>query len=134
MKKQQTLATLPNIAAFCLTFEAGSFTKAAEQLSQTPQAVSRAVARLEESIGATLFRRTTRQLHPTDQGRSYYEACKQAMTTLSNAEALLQTRQQSPSGKVRVSLPTTYAQRLLPRMGEFRKKYPTIDVELNISN
>ena len=135
MKKSTTLATLPNLEAFCLTFESSSFTRAAEQLGLTPQAVSRAVARLEASLGVTLFRRTTRQLHPTDQGRAYYEACKQALSALADAEQQLSKRQKTPTGKVRVSAPTTYGHhRLLPTLANFRREFPGVEVELNLSN
>ncbi|HLL20845.1 MAG TPA: LysR family transcriptional regulator, partial [Kofleriaceae bacterium] len=60
MRDPTTLGTLPNLEAFCRTFETGSFSRAAERLGVTPQATSRAVARLETSLGVTLFRRTTR--------------------------------------------------------------------------
>jgi DNA-binding transcriptional LysR family regulator len=135
MKKSNTLATLPNIEAFCLAFEANSFTKAASMIGLTPQALSRAVARLEASLGVTLFRRTTRQLHPTDQGRSYYEACRQAITVLADAEQQLSKRQKNPTGKVRISAPTTYGHhRLLPSLAEFCREFPEVEVEVNISN
>lgn len=135
MKKPNPHATLPNISSFCETFESGSFTKAANALGLTPQAVSRAVARLEASLGVTLFRRTTRQLHPTDQGRAYYEACKQALSTLSTAEESLSRRHKLISGRVRISAPTTYGHhRLLPTFGELRRELPLVDMEVHISN
>jgi len=79
---------LPNLEAFCRTFETGSFTKAAHACGVTPQATSRSVARLEQALGVTLFRRTTRSLAPTPAAREYYERCARALALLSDGEQL----------------------------------------------
>ena len=60
-----------NVEAFCRTYEGNSFTAAARALGVTPQSASRAVARLEAHLGVTLFRRTTRALQPTEDGRAF---------------------------------------------------------------
>ena len=56
--------------------ETGSMTLAAQQLQVTPAAVSAAVQRLEKSLGIRLFERTTRSLHPTDEGLIVIFACQ----------------------------------------------------------
>lgn len=56
--------------------ETGSMTQAAQQLRVTPAAVSAAVQRIENEIGVRLFERTTRSLHPTDEGRVVIEGCR----------------------------------------------------------
>jgi DNA-binding transcriptional LysR family regulator len=135
MKSSASLASLPNLEAFVASVEAGSFSRAAKRLSVTPQATSRAVARLEESLGATLFRRSTRKLEITEQGRSYYEACRDALKVLSSAERGLRDRAQTATGKVRISVATTYGHhRLLPTLAEFRRAHPGIELELNLTN
>ncbi len=132
---QRTLGTLPNLEVFCLTFETGSFTRAAEKLGLTPQATSRAVARLEAALGVTLFRRTTRSLAPTDEARRYYAACHSALATLDEAERELSQGQRAPRGEVRISMPTTYgSHRLLPSLGRFRERFPDIQVVAHVSN
>jgi DNA-binding transcriptional LysR family regulator len=127
--------TLPNIEAFCRTYEAGSFTSAARALGVTPQATSRSVARLERALGVTLFRRTTRSLAPTDQGRRYYDLCVQALSLLSAGERDLASGRASVEGRVRISAPTTYGHhRLVPLLGAFRDRFPAVRVEIDISN
>src|SRR6187399_3364600 len=93
-------SSLPNLEAFCRTFESGSFTKAARLMGVTPQATSRSVARLEQTLGATLFRRTTRSLAPTDAARQYYERCAQALTLLSEGERELGRSDGAAEGRV----------------------------------
>lgn len=127
--------TLPNLEAFCRTYETGSFSEAARSLHVTPQATSRSVARLEASLGVTLFRRTTRSLAPTPAGTRYYERCLQALSILSAAEADLSHRGGALQGRVRISVPTTYGHyRFLPSLGAFRDRYPQLEVEVSISN
>ena len=127
--------TLPNVEAFCRTYETGSFTLAARALAVTPQATSRSVARLEHMLGVTLFRRTTRSLAPTDEAHRYYELCAQALTLLSAGEHELASGRSSPEGLVRISVPTTYGHhRFLPALGMFRERHPRIRVDVHVSN
>lgn len=124
-----------NVEAFCRTYESSSFTAAARALGVTPQSASRAVARLEAHLGVTLFRRTTRALKPTEDGRAYYRSCRQAIEVLRTSALTLSAARTSTSGHVRVSVPTTYGHHiLLPAMVEFRRRFPEITVELHVSN
>ncbi len=127
--------SLPNLEAFCRTFETGSFTKAARLMSVTPQATSRSVARLEEALGTTLFRRTTRSLAPTDAARQYYERCAHALSLLADGERELSQGDEAAEGRVRISVPTTYGHfRLLPALATFAERYPNVRVDVNLSN
>lgn len=126
---------LGSIELFCLAAETGSFTAAATEAGITPAAVSRSVARLEERLGVRLFVRTTRQMRLTEGGRSYYEQCRQALTQLVDAEREVTGEQRTPSGRLRISVPTPYAHyRLLPLLPEFRRRYPQVQVDIHVSN
>lgn len=129
-------ANLSGIQAFCLAYELGNFTEAAKALDVSPQAVSRAVARLEADLGVTLFRRSTRHIHATEQGRLYYTSARDALQALLEAERkLLAEEEDRIEGCVRVLLPTAYAhRRFLPWLARFQNHFPGIDVELTISN
>ena len=129
-------ANLSGIQAFCLAYELGNFTEAAKALDVSPQAISRAVARLEGELGVTLFRRSTRHIHATEHGRVYYASARDALQTLLEAERkLLAEESDLIEGCVRVLLPTAYAhRRFLPWLATFQQHYPGIDVELTISN
>jgi DNA-binding transcriptional LysR family regulator len=128
-------STLPNLLTFCAAFELRSFTKAARQLGVTPQAASRSVSRLEETLSTQLFRRTTRLITPTDAAQAYYKIAKQALAMLSHAEQELGRQTDVRAGVVRVSAPTTYGHhRLLPSLGVFRERFPHIELEIHIGN
>lgn len=127
--------SLGSIELFCLTAELGGFTAAANAAGLTPAAVSRTVARLESRLGAQLFVRTTRKVRMTDGGRAYYEQCKGALAQLVEAERALNGEQRSPTGTVRLSLPTSYGHyRILPLLGTFRKRFPEIELDVQLSN
>ncbi|WP_426115567.1 LysR family transcriptional regulator [Pseudomonas sp. DSP3-2-2] len=126
---------LGSIELFCLAVEHESFTAAANAAGVTPAAVSRSVSRLEERLAVRLFVRTTRQISLTDGGRLYYAQCRQALTQLVDAEREVTGQQQAPSGEIRISAPTPYAHfRLLPRLAEFRRLYPLVQVVVHVSN
>jgi len=128
-------ATLPNLLAFCTTFELGSFSKAARSLGVTPQAVSRSVVRLEETLGVSLFRRTTRSLAATDAARVYYRSARQALDLLARAERELAPSEARLRGRVRVSVPTSYGHhRLLPSLARFRELHPEIALDVHVGN
>jgi DNA-binding transcriptional LysR family regulator len=128
-------ASLPTVLVFCASYELGSFSKAGRQLGITPQAASRAVVRLERSLGTALFRRTTRLITPTDAGRAYFPIARQALDLLASAERVLQHEGQLRGGQVRISAPTTFGHhRLLPFLASFRERYPHIALDVHIGN
>jgi DNA-binding transcriptional LysR family regulator len=123
------------VAIFCKAAELASFTAAAHAMSITPAAVSRSIARLEERLGLKLFRRTTRQVQLTDDGRVYFTQCAAALAQIADAEEAITGQHSEPRGTLRLSVPSTYAHyRLLPRLGAFRVRYPRVELDINISN
>jgi len=126
---------LGNLEVFCRTFELGNFTRAAVDLGLTPQAASRALARLETYLGATLFRRTTRNLEPTDAGRAYYARCRQALDLLSAGERELADVGEGERGEVRISTGTPWGHhRLAARLAAFARAHPNINTTVQIDN
>jgi DNA-binding transcriptional LysR family regulator len=125
---------LGTIAIFCKAAELGSFTAAARALALTPAAVSRSVGRLEERLGNKLFRRTTRSMQLTDDGRQYFAQCRAALAQIEDAERSITGQHAQPRGLLRISVPGTYAHcRLLPRLPAFRARYPLVELDINIS-
>lgn len=133
--KQRALVAARWVELFCAVVEAGSFTSAARALGLTPAAISRAIAKHEEALGALLFRRTTRSMHLTDEGRVYFERCREGLAVLEAAERAVTERESRPRGVVRVSAPTTYGHhRLGPFVAAFVERYPEVEVELHVEN
>ena len=135
MKRHFDDMQLGSIELFCLAAELASFTAAASSAGVTPAAVSRSVGRLEARLGVRLFVRTTRHIRLTDGGKLYYDQCRNALLQLVEAEREVTGNQATPSGPLRISMPTPYAHfRLLPLLAQFRGLYPEVTVEAHISN
>ncbi|MBA4710255.1 LysR family transcriptional regulator [Aquitalea aquatica] len=126
---------ISTIALFCKAAELSSFSAAAEVLGLTPASVSRAIKRLEERLGVRLFSRTTRNVRLTSEGELYWQECRQALEQIAEAERTISGHQKVPSGLLRISVGTLYANfRLLPLLHEFTATYPQIELELSLSN
>jgi DNA-binding transcriptional LysR family regulator len=126
---------LGDVETFIAVVEHGSLTAAAVALATTPSVVSRAVARLEQRLGAQLLRRTTRRQGLTEAGRLYLEQARAAFAQIDEAERAIQGQGGELSGRVRLSVPTTYGHyRLPPLLRRFAERYPRVRVELNIAN
>jgi LysR family transcriptional regulator, regulator for bpeEF and oprC len=70
---------LKSLMIFLRSAQYQSFSEAARQLSMSPWAASRAVARLEEDLGIRLLQRTTRSLTLTEDGTKYFGRYQQIL-------------------------------------------------------
>ncbi len=126
---------LGSIEVFCKAAELESFAATAMALGITAAAVSRSIARLEQRLKVRVFNRTTRQVRLTQDGRGYYEQCKQALEQIQNAERMITGKQKLPSGRLRISVPTTYGHaRLMPLLPKLMALYPDLELDIDISN
>lgn len=127
--------SLHEIELFCLVAQHQGFTAAANKVGLTTAAISRSVSRLETRLGVRLLARTTRQVRLTDAGARFFDQCRQILNQLAEAEHEVTGQQIRPAGLVRISLPTSYGHyRVLPVLPEFARRYPEIELELQITN
>lgn len=90
--------------------ECGSMTLAAQQVNLTPAAVSAGVQRVESALGVRLFERTTRTLHPTEEGRAILDGCEAVTARWQQAVQAAHGGALEVEGAVRLAAPadTTY--------------------------
>ncbi len=117
-------------------FEAGarhlSFTRAAEELHVTQAAVSHQVKALEAHLGYPLFKRMTRKLGLTEQGRVLFPVVSEAFLRI--AEAADDLRSSGDSRTLSVSVtPAFGAKWLVYRLPRFWQKHPDIDLKVHHS-
>lgn len=109
----------------------GSFTKAAELLNMTTSSVSKAVNQLEKSLNVKLLNRTTRHQNLTDSGQLYLGFARQLLAQFKEMEQQVQHQNVEPTGFLRVAMPSALGQFFVsPKLHEFIKVYPKINVEL----
>ena len=125
----RSLPPLTALRAFEVAARLSSFTRAARELHVTPAAVSHQIRGLETYLGVTLFKRTTRHLELTDQGRLAAEQLREGFELLAHGVDQLRARQTRAS--LVVSVTNAFATRwLVPRLGAFAARHPGIDVRL----
>ena len=115
--------------------ESGNFASAANQLSLSPSAVSKAIARLENDIGCKLFHRSTRKIALTAGGQSYYDTAVQVIDNLNDCEAELKENNESPAGVLKLNLPVSYGRLyVVPLLQKFSARYPLIHLEISFDD
>jgi DNA-binding transcriptional LysR family regulator len=126
---------LTGMAVFARVIDAGSFTAAAAQLGMSKSAVSKAIAALEDRLGARLLNRTTRRLALTEVGHAFYERCARIVAEAEEAELAVTRLQLTPRGTLRVNAPMSFgALHLGPALAGFLGRYPDLKVELELSD
>ncbi|WP_275785857.1 LysR family transcriptional regulator [Pararhizobium gei] len=112
---------------FARVAETGSFAEAARHMHMSAPAVTRAVAALEDLIGARLFVRTTRSVKLTEAGTRYFEDCRRILADIAEAEAAAGGSYAKPSGRLSVTASVLFGQMyVLPVVTEFLKTYPAM--------
>lgn len=123
------------IPVFLAAAESTSFSQAAEKLHVTRSAVAKAISRLEDRLGVTLFNRTTRRQSLTDEGSLYYEACRRALDEISLAEDMLEGGKLRASGKLRVSVPVLFGLHCVSSLlSALATENPGLELEMSFSD
>ncbi|WP_211468162.1 LysR family transcriptional regulator [Collimonas silvisoli] len=123
---------LEALRLFTHIVDLGSFTKAAGMLDMPRATATHAMKELEQRLGTRLLERTTRNVKPTLDGRAFYERCCRILADVEDAEASLDTSSANPSGVLRLGLHGTHAtQIILPRLAEFRARYPRLNIAIS---
>ncbi|GHB15055.1 LysR substrate-binding domain-containing protein [Salinicola rhizosphaerae] len=125
-------STLEEQQAFVAVVDCGSITGAAERLSLTVSGVSRMLNRLEKKLETTLMRRTTRRLELTQEGETFLEHCRRILEAVETAEESVGSHHDQPRGRLRINAAPSFMQyTIVPLIGEFRRRYPGITLELD---
>ncbi|TAA20431.1 LysR family transcriptional regulator [Pseudoxanthomonas winnipegensis] len=111
--------------------QAGTLARAAEALGMSPSGVSRALARLEQRIGARLLARTTRTLSLTDEGRRFYERVAPHLAEIEDAALEAGGSADVVRGRLRVNVDPYFSRVLLSRhIAGFMARHPQLSLEL----
>jgi DNA-binding transcriptional LysR family regulator len=133
--ERSVMLDLIQLRAFTRVADLGSVSGAARSLGMPKSSVSRALARLEEALGAALIERSTRHLRLTDAGRVLHRHAARILDDVSEAENAVGSLIGRPSGTLRVSVGFTFAVGpLAPMLPAFLAAYPGVRVVLTVEN
>lgn len=96
------------LEVFIAVAEAGSLAKAGTRLRLSPPAVTRAIAALEDRLGARVFNRTTRSLAMTDVGRQFLDRARRVLADLDAAQKEAAGETALPQGHLTVTASVTF--------------------------
>ena len=123
-----------DMQTFVRIVEAGSITKAAEQLNTVKSAVSRRLSELEKRLGVNLLTRTTRAQTLTASGNNYYQHCLKLIDELKEFESNIKQEHSSLTGRIKLAAPLSFGlAHLGPALRKFNQLHPDImfDVDFN---
>jgi DNA-binding transcriptional LysR family regulator len=127
--------SLPAMQAFRRVVELHSFGAAARSLEMTGGAVSKLVAQLERDLGVRLLHRTTRSVTVSTEGLAFYEDAVRILEDVDTSSEALRNESSAPSGRVKVSLPTSFAICwLASRLPAFMRDHPQIELDVVLSD
>lgn len=130
MEGRRRLPPLNALRAFESAARHLNFSRAADELSVTPGAVSQQIQNLEDYIGAALFKRTPRGLLLTDAAQTALPALREAFDRLAEAASLLTAA--VDGRRLTLTAPPSFAAKwLVPRLGRFEQAHPQVDVWLS---
>src|SRR5271154_5265345 len=130
METRRRLPPLNALRAFEAAARHLNFSRAADELSVTPGAVSQQIQNLEDYVGVALLKRTPKGLLLTDSAQTALPALREAFDRLAEAASLLTA---AVDGR-RLTLtppPASAAKGLVPRLGGFEVEPPQVDVWLS---
>ncbi|HEY4970870.1 MAG TPA: LysR family transcriptional regulator [Steroidobacteraceae bacterium] len=125
---------LQAMEVFVRVVEAGSLTRAAGSLKLPKATATTLIQQLEAELGVKLLNRTTRKVSVTADGAAYYPRCLAILAQVRETEESLGQRHASPSGRLRIEVPTLIARLVIvPALPSFFAQYPEIQLELGCS-
>jgi len=127
------MASLNGIEFFTQAAETRSFSEAGRILGVSSSAVGKSVSRLEERLGVRLFHRSTRSITLTAEGALFLARCRRILGEIEAAELELSETQQTPRGKLRISVPLV-GMLVMPALTAFMHRYPAIALDVDFSD
>ncbi len=119
------------LQVFSEVAKTGSFVKASTRLHISKATVTKHVAWLEETLGAQLLQRTSRQVALTEAGWRLLGGAREMLERYEAIEADLRDSVRLPRGLIRIGSPPSFgAWHLVRLLAQFNVRYP--DIEVNV--
>ncbi len=123
----KSIMDLNAVRLFVAVVQAGSLSKASDELAVPIATISRQIKLLEQSLNIQLFDRHKTGVKPTTQGQQFYEQVYLDIDNLLHTERNLQADKQTLSGTLRISA-TIGADHIWDLLSAFRHQYPDVQV------
>ena len=126
---------ITGIGLFIRIVETGSFSKAAAEAGVTQPTATKAVATMEQRLGARLLHRSTRGVTPTEVGALYYDKCKLIAREIDEADNVAMLLQSKVGGMLRISTSVAFGRRVLvPLVLRYMRLHPELTIDLSFDD
>ena len=123
------------IQLFVRLADLGSFTRVAEQTNASKSMISKEISKLEDSLGARLLHRSTRNVQLTHVGEGYLQRAREILGKLDDADNFVQDLQQHPKGKLKINAPMALGITDLSHLfSDFMEAYPDIELDIHLGD
>ncbi len=121
---------LTDLESFIAIVEAGSISRAADNLAVPKSRVSRNLKDLEQALNTRLLDRTTRSLSLTEYGETVYRAAQRILDNVEALQSEVLSDKSRISGRLGVFAPGEFISSVLGHhLGEFARRYPALELE-----
>ncbi len=128
------MVNLDQLRIFEAVARSRSFTRAAEIVHLTQPGISKHIKQMEQYFGVPLFNRSGKKVALTEAGAMLFEATQEIMATIEAAERRIDDLKGLRGGRLRLGSSFPIGVYILPRvLAEFRRRYPAVEVALQIS-
>jgi DNA-binding transcriptional LysR family regulator len=130
---EESVDRLDELAVLVAILDAGSLAAAGRRLRRSPPAMSRALAALEERVGARLIERTTRRLAPTEAGLRLEGHARRVLSGYD--EVVREGSRDAMRGELRITAPLVFGRRhVMPIVASFLDAHPGLRIELVLND
>ena len=126
--------TFKQLRIFLAVFDAGSVSAAAKSTHVTQPTVSMQLKEISNAVGLPLYEVISKKIYFTNSGKELASTAREMLNAWSNFEQSIDAAKGLTRGKLKIAVVST-AKYFMPRLiGQFCKKYPDIDISLEILN
>ena len=123
------------LRVFRTVAEKGSFVKAADALTMSKSATSRAVVELEALLGVRLLQRSTRSIALTVEGAQVLEQSGVVLAAFDQMVSANRLNSTEATGNVRLNAPVSFGiRRLGPALAAFLARHPKVTIDLQLTD
>lgn len=126
---------LKSMVVFAQVVEQGNLTSAAKHVGLSRAVISYHIKKLESQLGVKLLNRSTRSITLTEAGAEYYQYCRVIAEQASQANQQIENLKNEPEGLLKITCPVNVGlQMVVPALNDFRKLYPKIELDVNLTD
>ena len=126
---------LNDMRFFVATVQAGSLSRAAEQLNLPKSRLSRRLTELETALGSKLIDRSRNGVRLNELGEPFYRHAVMMLECADNAVGSVAQSLSTPQGLLRVSVSSEVLQLVItPHLSRYLRRYPEVSLEISMEN